>query len=36
METEPNVVEIYITHHKGKNKIDTVNETEKLQASQSK
>ena len=34
--TKQNVVEKSITHHKGKNKIDTINETDKPQASQTK
>ena len=36
METEPNVVDEAITHPIEKNKIDTVNETDKPQASKSK
>ena len=36
IETKRNVVEKAITHHKGKNKIDAINETDKTQASQSK
>ena len=36
METKCNVVEKSITHHKGKNKIDAINEIDKPQASQSK
>ena len=32
METKYNVVKTAITHHRWKNKIDTVNKTEKLQA----
>ena len=36
METEPNVVDEAITHTIEKNKIDTVNETDKPQASKSK
>ena len=36
METKRNVVKTAITHHKGGNKIDTVNETDKPQASKIK
>ena len=36
METECNVMEKFITHHKEKNKIYTINEIDKQQASQSK
>ena len=36
IETKRNVVEKAITHHKEKNKIDAINETDKLKASQSK
>ena len=36
METECNVLEKVITHHKGKNKIDTINKIDKPQESQSK
>ena len=36
METKPNVVEKAITHHKGGNKINAINETEKPQVYQSK
>ena len=35
METKPNVVNKAITHPIAKNKIDSINETDKLQASQS-
>ena len=36
METKRNVVKTAITHHKGKNKIDTFNKTDKPQASKIK
>ena len=36
MEAKPNVVEKDITHYIAKNKIDTVNKTDKPQASKSK
>ena len=36
METKPNVVDKSITHNIAKNKVDTVNETDKPQASKNK
>ena len=36
METKRNVVKTFITHHKGGNKTETVNKTDKPQASKSK
>ena len=36
IETKRNVVKTVTTHHKEKNKIDTVNKTDKPQASKSK
>ena len=36
METKPNLVEKYITHRMGGNKIDAINKTDKPQASQIK